>query len=87
MARRCESARIGDSSFGEGPSFNAGAVRLRAEALCQGARVSSMSGDASPSNNCLERAVKLSSVAAGAGRESAPAAPIRRFWAAAQARR
>ena len=87
MARRCGRGSITRGSFGEGPSFNAGAARLRAEALCQGARVSSMSGNASPSNNYLERAVKLSSVAAGARRESAPAAPIRRFWAAAQLHR
>jgi len=60
---------------------------MRAVGLCQGNEVPSMDGNASPSNNCLERAVKLSSVAAGAGREFAPAAPIRRFWAAAQARR
>ena len=74
-------------SFGERPSFGAGAARMRAVGLCQGNEVPSMDGNASPSNNCLERAVKLSSVAAGAGREFAPAAPIRRFWAAAQARR
>jgi len=42
---------------------------MRAVGLCQGNEVPSMVGNASPSNNCLERAVKLSSVAAGAGRE------------------
>jgi hypothetical protein len=47
----------------------------------------SLGDNASPSNNCLERSVTLSSVAAGAGKQRAPAAPIRRFWAAAQARR
>ena len=87
VARRWESARIGLGSFSERPSLGAGAARMRAVGQCQMTWVASFGGDGSPSNNCLERAVKLSGVAAGAGRESAPAAPIRRFWAAAQARR
>jgi len=40
-----------------------------------------------PSNNRWKRAVKLSSVAAGAERQYAPAAPIGRLRAAAQLHR
>jgi len=72
VARRCEIARISLGSFGERPSFGAGAARMRAVGLCQGNEVPSMDGNASPSNNCLERAVKLSSVAAGAGESLHP---------------
>src|SRR5437667_7763996 len=85
VARRYGSGRIGLGSFGEHSSLGAGVARMRAVGQRQVTWVASFGGDGSPSNNCSERAVKLSSVAAGAGREFAPAAPIRRFWPAAQA--
>jgi len=44
MARRCESARIGVSSFGERPSFGVGAARMRAVRPCQVTEVASFDG-------------------------------------------
>ena len=88
VARRCGSARIGDGSFDGAPSFDVGAARVRAVRSCQGNEVPSMSGNASPSNNCLERAVTHL-----AGRRFTPlksadrAERLMRVQPAAQARR
>jgi hypothetical protein len=88
VARRCGSARIGDSSWGEFPSIGCGVARRRAVRQCQVSGVASFGGDGSPSNNCLERAVMgLWWCAASAGRKYALASHWTRFWAAAQARR
>ena len=46
-----------------------------------------MSGVGAPSNNPLEGSVTVGSVAAGAGRQCAPAAPIGRLRAAPQLHR
>ena len=70
------------------PSFDAGAARMRAVRLCQGAQVPLFGGNSSPSNNCLER-----TVADLEGRRFAPlkseygAERLMRLHAAAQARR
>jgi hypothetical protein len=58
VAHRCGSGRISLGSFGERASFGAGAARRRAVRQCQVNRVASFGGDGSPSNHCLERAVR-----------------------------
>jgi hypothetical protein len=88
VARRYGSGRIGLGSSGERPSFGAGAARMRAVRLCQGAQVPSFGGNSSPSNNCLERAVmRRRWCAASAVRQCTLASHWTRLRAAAQARR